>query len=145
MKEKFRGLVLSSSQWKYGSLVKTNNGKAYILQINNTTIEERYQYWLINTPAFEVLPESVALFTGLKLKDGTELYKGDKLKYTKHSGYIMEDSILEICWDEKYACFGYKTNTSMFHDMIFAFVNHDCLQEDVLNHCELIGNIYQNE
>ena len=88
---------------------------------------------------------SLMQFTGLKLKDGTELYEGDKLKYTKHSGYIMEDSILEICWDDEYACFGYKTNTSMFHDMIFAFVNHDCLQEDVLNHCELIGNIYQNE
>ena len=83
--------------------------------------------------------------TGLKLKDGTELYEGDKLKYTKHSGYIMEDSILEICWDEEYACFGYKTDTSMFPDMIFAFADHDCLQEDVLNHCELIGNIYQNE
>lgn len=145
MNGKFRGLVSSSSQWKYGSLVSTNNGKTYILQINNTTIEERYQSWLINTPAFEVLPESVGLFTGLKLKDGTELYEGDKLKYTKHTGYIMEDSILEICWDKEHACFGYKTDTSMFPDIIFPFANHDELQEDVLNHCELIGNIYQNK
>jgi len=88
--------------------------------------------------------DTLGQFTGLTDKNSREIYEGDVLRYTKHSGYIMENCLMLVCFDTDTATFGYKSSISMFSDYIFSFSNHDELKEDVLNHCEIIGNIFNN-
>lgn len=76
---------------------------------------------------------------GLQDKNGNDIYEGDIFKYTHHKGYTYSSFISYIDWSEEYAGFGYWANNK-----INLFSIHDELKEDILNHLEVIGNIYQN-
>lgn len=78
-------------------------------------------------------------FIGLYDKNNTELYEGDIFKYTHHKGYSYSSFISYIEFDCECAGFGYWANNK-----IIQFSSHDELKEDILNHLEVIGNIYQN-
>lgn len=104
----------------------------------------KYNGWLFWTifdnPPIGLIPESIGEFTDLKDKNGKEIFEGDIVKYIKHDGYLINDFIAEIFWKDVQWSIG-NANNKMY-DIDLAEI--DELEDDLLNHLEVIGNIYEN-
>jgi uncharacterized phage protein (TIGR01671 family) len=69
---KFRGQCYDDKKWIYGSLLEDN-----IIVTNGATVVEA-DYISFDDEWSSVLPETVGQYTGLKDKNGKEIYEGDK-------------------------------------------------------------------
>lgn len=117
---KFRGKLVNSRKWSYGNLQITKQGTIIITP--DETVLGTYG---------KVISETIGQYTGLKDKNGKEIYEWDILKFSEVDTAIVE-------WNEKYAYFMIKPIQDYYFD------------SDVLGHAieyskvEIIGNIYDN-
>jgi uncharacterized phage protein (TIGR01671 family) len=141
---KFKAQRVGDREWVYGSYtqMREEDHNECFRTKPHKTYHRIWQWeagdWNMGGYAnYEVIPETVCQFTGLKDKNGIEIYRDDKFQYRKHKWYLLDDFIGVVKFKD--GCFGYECNRNR---PFTPFSEFDKLQKDFLDHIEIIGNIH---
>jgi len=124
----YRGKRKDTGEWVYGWYVKDWDGRSYIITKFGPYITGCSDCGAHDQDIYEVDPETVGQYTGLKDRHGQEIYEGDILRDDEMGLNVVrwEDGSF---WLEMF----YEGNQSLMEHL-----------SDYNEVCEIIGNIYEN-
>lgn len=121
----FRGKCVDNGEWVYGNLI-TDDDDVYILPQKNLSKGIDIGGWIDGVQSYEVNPETVGQYTGLKDLHGTRIFEADIVKV--YDVYCNETvvGVVEFC------------------DGSFRIYDKDFTSYDRWMYCkvEVIGNIH---
>lgn len=118
---KFRGKRVDDGEWVYGDLA--HNYDSYIKD-NKNLVDDLYRGW------FKVVDNTVGQYTGLKDRNGREIYEGDFI--SAYNGRIKGP----VIFDKRGLAFGIPNGPNEIYQFSMNFLE----SKDI----EIIGNIYEN-
>lgn len=142
---KFRGKRIDNGKWVIGDLVRipTDAGswsEPPSLELTWYITDSR----VLTHEWVEIATKTVGQFTGLKDKNGVEIYEGEKLKLSAEEAYISEGISTDYDWEmegtviEWGGCFWVRVDDERKVDIPL----YDISESDIS--VEIIGNIYES-
>lgn len=136
---KFRGKRIDNGEWAYSSLInnlffKSTNKSPVHYIVDPTQYEEYDSFEDVEHLAIEVDPETVGQYTGLKDKDGKEIYEGDII--------LLADKLIRFIEYDRGTFVLVRKEDTRSYDLYTRF---SPIWEYITDYnFKVIGNIYEN-
>ena len=135
---KFRGKCADTGEWVYGNyFIDLEDFEDGIIWIEHPAIQQRYGDHFKYS---HVHSSTVGQYTGLKDKNGTEIYDGDYIRYSART--INGSIFTHVCRvfqheSGTWRIEGYREDNHSYETKGTVYATHLI--------CEVIGNVYENQ